>query len=1278
MGGVQSTHPSSNESIAEQRDAQVNYSWPSVAAPVHADDDLEYEVNETNPTPAVEEKSSDDDVSKIETFMHNWVVASPFCLSSPRKLHEHHYLTYITSKLQERESFQGWRSTPPSSQPRSSVDSPRPHHHHQQHHPPGPPSRDSLMSKPSSNDASSSGWIGERPSTDTPLHHNSNSLGSGGGAGKHASHQQHTNQNTTSTNATPLASQQTSPPPSALPVGRHSSTSVGGESSITTISAGASARTSFAIERASLEANRISVEAFRGAYNHQHHQSQAANSSSGGGGEAVQDQQAYAALEEAEDAVTLEVLVALAGLPPHLKDEYAALCVLPPQTPAPATCIAMLWQTSDHAHVLQTLQLFAAKGILSIARLPTGHIWALPQMQHLHLVQAACKNEAAEYHTRLVKAYIAQGGVVRQQCTAALSLASVKDDGYFVANIIHHLMGGNHLDIVKALLFDPGWLERKLKACGAAAVVADFRRYLLVQSDRTAKVVLEAFQMSVGLVQAHPEVAGLLRCLIPGRLMTVPLPSEMKVWMQQQRAIARAEGAAAVAAKRPRTLLPLTPSLDQAGGLQRLALKGHRGAVTKIMLTPSGTEALSAGADGTVRLWDLEIGDSILVMEGHTAAITDMVLTADGSLLISASEDGTARACELENGQCLRVLAGHEGSISAVVVDPSGRFVATGGVDGTVRVWDLASARVLHMLDAPGGANAMDLSPCTRYLIVGCGDGAVRIFDIVSGQAIGVLMGHTRGVFSVLFTADGKRAVSASLDGTLRTWSVRSGRCVAVMMEGHSGRINSLALSLDGKIAATGGEDGTACVWDVKTGSCLRKLQGHVSWLSHVALSPACDRIITTSGDGTAIAWDLSSGEIFKVLEGHSGAVLSAAVTRRGRFAVTASDDGSVRVWDFSASSTHTPKWHEGRIRALAARDGLLVATAGDDCVARLWNSALGEYRGLFNSHEVPIRWAQFSEDGTRLVTASPDRRVCVWDCATLELLHSLPVHKGSRMKSFSVSGDLSTAVVCLFDSTVTVWDLAAGEATVAVQKWGQRDEATGHTSAVNQVLLTQDGTLVVTLSKDSTTRVWDAATGRCLHVLRGHTDSVSGGCLSSDGTMVATHSYDGTIRLWSLVSGGSSLAVVSVKSAVTKMALSQCGWKVAAALADGSVSLFDFTATVEEHHSQDDDDNVLVLEEKKGEDDVKTRAVGVEVSHVVLVSGEKEEIADLCFSGDGASVITCSIQGTARVIDAATGELSGVFVSDCGLTCCHYDSVTECIVAGTDRGVVHFIDASL
>lgn len=77
-------------------------------------------------------------------------------------------------------------------------------------------------------------------------------------------------------------------------------------------------------------------------------------------------------------------------------------------------------------------------------------------------------------------------------------------------------------------------------------------------------------------------------------------------------------------------------------------------------------------------------------------------------------------------------------------------------------------------------------------------------------------------------------------------------------------------------------------------------------------------------------------------------------------------------------------------------------------------------------------------------------------------------------------------AVVVLFDSTVTVWDLERQEPLTVLQRWGQRDGALGHTGGVNAAYVSQDGCKVLTVSKDCTARIWDVSLGTSTHVLEG------------------------------------------------------------------------------------------------------------------------------------------------------------------------------------------------
>ena len=59
------------------------------------------------------------------------------------------------------------------------------------------------------------------------------------------------------------------------------------------------------------------------------------------------------------------------------------------------------------------------------------------------------------------------------------------------------------------------------------------------------------------------------------------------------------------------------------------------------------------------------------------------------------------------------------------------------------------------------------------------------------------------------------------------------------------------------------------------------------------------------------------------------------------------------------------------------------------------------------------------------------------------------------------------------------------------------------------------DGTRVVTASEDKTARVWEAAEGKEIAVLKGHAGVVESAAFSPDGKRVVTASRDKTARLW-------------------------------------------------------------------------------------------------------------------------------------------------------------------
>jgi hypothetical protein len=90
------------------------------------------------------------------------------------------------------------------------------------------------------------------------------------------------------------------------------------------------------------------------------------------------------------------------------------------------------------------------------------------------------------------------------------------------------------------------------------------------------------------------------------------------------------------------------------------------------------------------------------------------------------------------------------------------------------------------------------------------------VWDVASGTAVARLEGHKGRIWSLAFSADGKRLASGSEDKTIRLWDVASGREIG-RLGGHRSRIFSLAFSPDGRLLVSGSDD-TVRLWDVADG----------------------------------------------------------------------------------------------------------------------------------------------------------------------------------------------------------------------------------------------------------------------------------------------------------------------------------------------------------------------------------------------------------------------------------------------------------------------------
>lgn len=341
----------------------------------------------------------------------------------------------------------------------------------------------------------------------------------------------------------------------------------------------------------------------------------------------------------------------------------------------------------------------------------------------------------------------------------------------------------------------------------------------------------------------------------------------------------------------PEAIAPPTPDTDAEAPQQSPAeieevgrFQGHKNWVYEVAFSADGKYAISVSNDRTVRVWNVESGESVHLFKTEKAA-TALDVSPDGKTIAvgygphDADKQSTSRiaAYALESGEAIGSLEAHRSEIRAIQFSPDGRFLVSASHDGTSRLWDVETWKEVRRFD-DGDRDIFDAQFALdgRRVVTLEGFGGVGVWDVETGKKLCRLGPMVRGseLSSFAVEPDGKTALLCYARGLFERFDVKSGESTGRFRSETEFYPHDAVVTPDGRHVLVGGGDCTLRLLDVVTGRQLARVTRENNVFTRLAISPdgrfalsaggrawdAAKRVDSLTGDYEIRLWRLPEG----------------------------------------------------------------------------------------------------------------------------------------------------------------------------------------------------------------------------------------------------------------------------------------------------------------------------------------------------------------------------------------------------------------------------------
>lgn len=306
---------------------------------------------------------------------------------------------------------------------------------------------------------------------------------------------------------------------------------------------------------------------------------------------------------------------------------------------------------------------------------------------------------------------------------------------------------------------------------------------------------------------------------------------------------------------------------------------------------------------------------------GHEEAVQDLVYSPDGLFLVTASEDCTSLVLDAFSGDVVRRLEGHKQGVTSVA--------AVSLLREPTEDRDRALA-ALRILTGSKDIRAIfwnpEMNPPIQQRLGDSEDSSdeeTLLFELPPG--------HTKAIMDVALSADGRYALTGSLDNRFLLWDTGNHSLIRTGEEGedggdtltsdlkqpHKGPVLAVAFSPNGNSYASGSEDCSVKLWDSNTDRLIYSLEGHNSAITSLQYGSSGNILLSGSRDQRATIWSVLNGAQLQIFQAENE-IIDAEISQNERYVLTNMYENTAVLWDAKTAKKLVQFEAPERITALA------------------------------------------------------------------------------------------------------------------------------------------------------------------------------------------------------------------------------------------------------------------------------------------------------------------------------------------------------------------------